>query len=52
MRDAPTKHYEGRIKFPSWMISYSGSADKFFLSAYMNDNIDINNDFSTMDEFC
>ena len=34
------------------MINYDGAADKFFLRSGDTVFIDIDNDFSTMDEFC
>ena len=49
---APTNHYEGHIQLPSWMINYDGAADKFVLRSGDTVFIDIDNDFSTMDEFC
>lgn len=48
----PTMHYEGKIQLPSWAISYDSATDKFFLSDNIIINININKDFSTIDEFC
>lgn len=45
-------HYEGKMNLQSWAISYDSAADKFFLSANIIINININKDFSTIDEFC
>lgn len=52
MGTTPTNHYEGNIQLPSWLINYDSSTDKFFLRSGDTVIIDINNDFSTMDEFC
>lgn len=48
----PTQHYEGSIQLPSWLILYTSATDVFSVRAGDTVTVKINNDFSTMAEFC